>query len=74
MSIQDKDYLRQMGRELSDKLPDNHGFILLTFPFGDDPGKRIAYISNAQRADAINCMKEFLIKAGAAEDWMKHIK
>lgn len=72
--IHDREYLKEMGRELSKRLPDNHGFILLTFPFGSDEGQRIAYISNAQRTDAINCLKEFLIKAGAAEDWMKHIK
>lgn len=69
----DKEYLRDMARTLADRLPDNHGFILLTFPFGNDPGSRIAYISNAQRADAINAMKEFLIKAGAEEDWMRHL-
>lgn len=75
MSIQDKDYLRIMGRTLADKLPDNHGFLLLTFPFGEGgDGSRVAYISNADRVDAINVLKEFLLKAGAAEDWMKHIK
>lgn len=70
----DKQYLREMADVLKAKLPDNHGFILLTFPFGDDPGQRYQYISNAVREDAINALKEFLLKAGAAEDWMKHIK
>lgn len=74
MSIQDKEYLKNMGKLLRDKLPDNHGFILLTFPFGDDPGSRVAYMSTADRRDAINVLKEFLIKASGEEEWLKHIK
>lgn len=69
----DKDYLRQMAKLVEAKLPDNHGFILLTFPFGDDPDSRMTYTSNAQRSDCINALKEFLIQAGAKEDWMRHI-
>lgn len=69
-----KEYLKEMGKVLESKLPDNHGFILLTFPFGDDPGSRINYMSNSQRADAINVLKEFLIKASGPEEWLKHIK
>jgi hypothetical protein len=72
--MNDKEYLKNMGRELAKNLPDNHGFILLTFPFGDDAARRIAYMSNAQRPDAINCLKEFLIKASGPEEWLKHIK
>jgi hypothetical protein len=70
----DREYLREMAKVLESKLPDNHGFILLAFPFGDDPNQRLIYTSNARREDAINALKEFLIKAGAAEDWMKHIQ
>ncbi len=70
----DKEYLQLASREVVKRLPDNHGFILLTFPFGSDPGNRIAYASNAVRADAINALKEFLIKASGEEEWMKHIK
>ena len=69
----DKDYLREMAKVLESKLPDNHGFLVLTFPFGDNPG-RLVYTANCNRADAINVLKEFLIRCGAEEDWMKHIK
>lgn len=72
--MMDREYLREMARLLEAKLPDNHGFILLTFPFGDDPGNRLNYTSNARREDAINVLKEFLIQAGHAEDWMKHLQ
>lgn len=68
------EYLQEMARVVASKLPDNHGFVLLAFPFGDDPNGRLIYTSNAERADVINLLKEFLIKAGAEEDWMKHVK
>jgi hypothetical protein len=32
------------------------------------------YKSNAKREDAVNTLKEWLIKASGEEDWMKHIK
>lgn len=70
----DKEYLKEAARVLETKLPDNHGFILLIAPFGDSPNNRLTYVANMRREDAINALKEFLLKAGAAEDWMKHIK
>lgn len=73
-SKMDKQYLRDIAGDIKAKLPDNFGFILLTFPFNGEGDNRLAYISNAQRESAINAMKEWLLKAGAAEDWMKHIK
>jgi len=71
--MNDKEYLRELARIIDSKLPDNFGFILMCFPFGDDPGQRLRYVSNADRKDVINAMKEFIIKAGASEDWMKHL-
>jgi hypothetical protein len=70
----DKDYLRGVADAVKAKLPDSYGFILLAFPFNNEGENRLVYISTAERTDAIATMKEFLLKAGAAEDWMKHIK
>lgn len=70
----DKEYLREMCKIVANKLPDNHGFILLAFPFGNDPHGRMIYASNADRRDVVNALKEWLITAGAEEDWMKHLK
>lgn len=33
------------------------GFILMVFPFGDDPNNRCNYISNAERADVVRMLK-----------------
>ncbi len=39
------------------------GFVLLLFPFGEpDARARINYISNAERADMIVAMKEFIAR------------
>ena len=70
----DREYLKEAARAVEAKLPDNHGFILLASEFGDGGDKRLFYISSMRREDAINVMKEWLLKAGAAEDWMRHIK
>lgn len=70
----DKEYLRNAAEAVKAKLPDNMGFILLAFPFNGEGDNRLVYISNAQRTDALNAMKEWLLKCGAAEDWMRHIK
>ena len=70
----DREYLKEAARAVQAKLPDNYGFILLAFPFHGEGDNRLVYISNAQRTDALNAMKEWLLKCGAAEDWMRHIK
>ena len=70
--IMDKDYLRDIAKTVEAKLPDNYGFIVFAFPF--QPGGRLVYTSNAERESAIAALKEWLIKCGGEEDWMKHIK
>lgn len=70
----DKEYLKLAAQEVEQHLPDNHGFILLVAPFGDGGTGRCNYISTMTRPTAINLIKEFLIKCGHEEDWMKHIK
>lgn len=39
------------------------GFVLLTFEFGKTEGGRVNYISNADRADMVVALKEFLARA-----------
>ena len=43
-------------------------------PFGEGKNNRLTYISSMQRADAINVVKEWLIKSSGEEEWTKHIK
>lgn len=69
-----RQFIEDASRAIEAKLPDNYGFILLAFPFNGEGDGRLVYASNARREDAINMLKEWLLKCGAAEDWMKHIK
>ena len=69
-----REFLKDMATVVESKLPDNYGFIVLAVPFNGEGDKRLVYTSNCNRPDAINLIKEFLIRCGAEEDWMKHIK
>ena len=51
-------HLRQIGKTIARELPPGWGFTLLLFSFGE--GGSTFYISNAQRADMIEAMKEFI--------------
>lgn len=71
-----KDYLQLAGDAINEKLPDNHGFILLVAGYGE-PSKRdrCNYIATMNRKDAVNMLKEFLIQAcGQKDTWLKHIE
>lgn len=70
----DKEYLKEAAKAVNAKLPDNHGFILLVAPYGEGGNNRLTYISSMRREDAINVLKEWLIKASGKEEWMKHLK
>ena len=48
------------------------GFIIFTFPFGSESGQRLRYASNAQRADVVTLLKQWLTVAENPELWMKH--
>lgn len=67
-----REFLQLAGRDIKARLPNGWGFILLAATFGEDG--QLVYTSDIDRKDAINVLKEFLIKAGAEEDWMKHLK
>jgi hypothetical protein len=67
--------LNDITHAVTDRLPEHFGFFVLVFPFGDgEAAPHANYVSNAKREDVINVMKEWLIKCGAEEDWMKQIK
>ena len=53
-----KPLLQDLGRLIGGMLPTGWGFTLLMFTFG--AGGSLFYISNAQREDVLNTMREFL--------------
>jgi hypothetical protein len=60
--------LQQIARSVDRQLPYGWGWIVLAFPFGKDA--RINYISNANRADVVRAMYEFI--EATKEKWMEH--
>lgn len=61
--------------EIQKMLPPSFVFLLLVTSTAQPPGDaRANYASTMTRETAIATMKEFLLKAGAAEDWMKDIE
>jgi len=69
----DKQYLIEAAKAVEAKLPDHEGFILMAIPFKGQGDNRLKYISNLDRADAINVLKEWLIQSSGEEEWMKHL-
>jgi len=49
---------KDLGRLIAEQLPDGWGFTLLLFSFG--PGGSLSYLSNADRSDMLQMMKEFI--------------
>lgn len=64
--------LNDIAHAIDERLPEKYGFLVLITPFGTD--QILNYASNMERKDAVNMLKEWLLKCGAAEDWMKHIR
>ena len=59
---QANDALQAIAKEIKERLPENMGFALLTYEFGDAKNRRMMYISNSNREDVIKSMLEFCNK------------
>lgn len=70
----DKEYLKQAAKAVEETLPDNHSFIIMAVPNGNDEGARVSYISSMKRESAIGVIKTILFQWGEKANWMKHIK
>ena len=54
--------MREIAKEIKEKLPEGMGFALLAYEFGDAEDRRMMYISNSNREDVIKSMLEFCDK------------
>jgi hypothetical protein len=50
--------LQSLAKHVDSQLPYGWGFVVLAFPFGEDG--RMNYIANADRADVVRAMYEFI--------------
>lgn len=59
---QASDMLQNIAKDIQEKLPEKMGFVLLAYEFGDEPGRKMLYVSNSNRADTMIAMAEFIEK------------
>lgn len=59
---QANDVLQSIANDIKEKLPEDMGFALLAYEFGDAEGRRMLYASNSKREDVLCAMAEFLDK------------
>ena len=59
---QANDVLQAIAKEIKEKLPENMGFALLAYEFGNIEDRRMMYVSNSNREDVIKSMLEFCDK------------
>ena len=59
---QANDALQAIANEIKERLPENMGFALLAYEFGDAENRRMMYVSNSNREDVIKSMLEFCDK------------
>jgi hypothetical protein len=53
-----EDAARDVGQTIAEVLPEGFGFIFFVFNFGE--GGSLSYMSNAERKDVIETLKEFI--------------
>jgi hypothetical protein len=61
--------MQKLARLVDSQLPYGWGFVVLAFPFG--AGARMNYISNAERADIVRAMYEFI--EATKGRWTEHV-
>jgi hypothetical protein len=61
--------LQALARHVDRQLPYGWGFVVLAFPFG--AGGRMNYVSNANRADIVRAMYEFI--EATKGKWGEHV-
>ena len=57
-----KGKMQGIARNVQKELPQGFGFVVLAFPFGENAKNEMMYVSNADRADIVASMKEFIEK------------
>jgi hypothetical protein len=50
--------MQAIARDVKSELPPGYGFFVLCFPF--NAAGRVEYVSNGNRADVVQAMKEFI--------------
>lgn len=54
--------MQKIGKCVDGLLPIGYGFVVLGFKFGEGKGRELMYVSNSDRQDIVNAMKEWIKK------------
>ena len=57
-----KGKMQKIARKVDEELPNEYGFVVLTFNFGEGIDNEMMYVSNANRQDIVKAMKEWIEK------------
>jgi hypothetical protein len=67
--VSTNEQLRAIARALDDALngtdpatPKRNGFVVLIYPIGAEPGRRVNYISNVERKEMLVALKEIVAR------------
>jgi hypothetical protein len=70
----ERGFVQAMAEAVEARIPDGYGFVVMAFPLEGQGDGRLVYASNGRREDVVAALKEFLLRCGAAEDWMRHLE
>lgn len=54
--------MQKIGKCVDGLLPNGYGFVVLAFKFGEGTGREMMYVSNSNRQDIVQAMKEWIKK------------
>lgn len=63
--------MQEIGNAVEARLPEGFCFLIMAAAPGEEA--KLNYLANMDRRSAIKLCKEWLIRCGAEEDWMKHL-
>jgi hypothetical protein len=66
--------MQDIARSVDWRLPRGWCFFVMIFPPSSGEKRPCNYASNARREDVIKAIKEWMVRGGAQENWMKDIK
>jgi len=72
MSCATQEQNQECCQAIAKIIPKGTGFIIFTFPTEGQEGL-LWYGSNSDHRDCLNVLKEWMIKCGHQEDWMKNV-
>lgn len=61
-----RDVMQFMARWINENIPSSWGFFLMVFPFDGKPGS-LNYVSNGNRKDVLQLMREFIAQCERQE-------